>query len=172
MENQTQNPPVELTEDQKKQIEAQNEMCKFVGIDTYDGNTKFINLEFNDRQARTCIILGAFGLHARMKGEYSIVVHNERIAMDEKQEGEYDISLSVRREHVFKVMTARKKRDMEKVPAELKNKVSEYYAELYIKYQDGDITLTGLHEDKALLFKKMLWSWIIFHAPNVQQAQH
>lgn len=100
--------PITATEDQiikaEEQIAKQVEMLNFVGIDTCDGNTRFIDIDYSNngpsKRGRTVIILGTFGIHARMTGEFEGKVWNENLAINQSEERNWDMTMSCRREFV------------------------------------------------------------------------
>lgn len=158
-----------MTPEQKKEHEAKIEMLLFVGLDIADGNTRYINIEYP--AARTCIVMGTWGIHCRMTGEQKGKFWNENLAIHVEEERQHDMCMSCKRSHVFSVTSIRKKMDWSQsdMSEEERAKQPEYLWNLVIKYDEGDIALTGLPEATALTYKKMIWQWINFHNGAVQQ---
>jgi hypothetical protein len=170
----TKTPPIqpELTPEQKKDMEAKVEMLTFLGLTYADGNTRYINIQYP--AARTCIILGALGLHCRMTGEQKGKFWDEKLGIHLDQEKNHDTTMSCKRSHVFQVLTIRKKIDWDTAPdlsQEEKAKQPEFLWDMVIKYEEGDITINGLPEANAIAYKNMIWTWMNFNNSTVQNNQ-
>lgn len=151
--------PVGFSEDEKK------EMLEFCFLDSCDENTGFLNIQYSGgRQGRTCIILGAHGLHARLTGEQKGVVHNEKLGMDVEDETKYDLSLSIKRAEMIGVTIRKQELDWStsKLSEEEIQKKPQYSHDVIISYHSGHITIHGGSLENAVMFKKIIWNWFNF----------
>jgi len=176
MSETTQNQETEIknvkpgfTEDQKK------EMATFLNIDSFDESTLFINVKYEGKsQGRTCVILGALGFHARLLGNQSGMEYDERLGIKMEKEHQFDFSISVKRPEFYGVSIIKRKIDWSKNdehPIYEKKPRPEFQNDLLIYYAKGDhLTIFGLSEEDAILFKKMIWYWGNYHFPSVNQA--
>jgi hypothetical protein len=151
--------------------EEKKEMAKFCAIDVYDESTLFFNITYNgNRIGRTCFILGAFGLHARVKGNQKGMVHNENMGLNELKEVDFDLTVSVLRPQVTGVtiqrvtpdyMSGKKKEDMTTDELiDLADK-PEYVWNVIVSYGSSSyLTIQGLREEDAIMHKKIVWLWM------------
>ena len=156
---------VGFTEEQKK------EMTAFCFLDIYDPSTLFFDITYKgNRVGRTCIILGPFGIHARVKGNQKGIVHNENMGLNEIKETDFDIVVSVLRPQVTGVtvqrmnpdyMNGKKKEDMTTDELiDLADK-PEHVWNVVISYGNGSyLTIQGLKEEDAVMHKKIVWLWM------------
>lgn len=167
----------QVTEKEISDINSRHEMLKFAGLEVADGTTRFINIDYNQgnkgRKGRTLIVLGNFGLHARITGEHQGKIWNERLGINEQKETDWDVTISCKREFVFHVSVSRIKQDYSNsnLSAKELETAPEYLYTLTILHTEGNIQLTGLKEEMANTFKKMVWTWMIFHNQSISHAQ-
>lgn len=167
-----------FTEAEKKVVklgfsdEEKNEMVKFCHLDFYDGNTEFIDVKYDGgRIGRTCLILGPMGLHARIIGTQRGIVYNERMALEQEKEENFDYNISVKRIKTFGVTIRHRKPDWstnkDLSEAEIEA-MPKYNYDVIVSYHSGFVTIHGLNEPDAIVFKKIIWNWINF----VQRPQN
>lgn len=179
-ENPDQRP---FTEEEKKAMQKQVgwtreqkiEMMQFCSLDLFDDNTLFIDIKYKGaREGRTCVILGTFGFNARVSGNQKGAVYNQNLGLSEEKETNFDLCFSYKRTEIVGVCTKRIEPDysnsgLDEVDLMLKPK---YVYDLIITTSfNHTVTLYGLLEADAIVFKKMLWGWMNFHAmPNNVQV--
>jgi hypothetical protein len=170
------NIEIPVTENEVNEINHRCEMLDFVGLETADYNARFIDIDYSKnipgRTGRTCVVMGAHGLHARIIAEFEGKEWDEGKAMHLPVEKNLDMSMSCRRAHVYFVLTNKIKMDYEQAGVDRTKDMPEFTYELVIKYGDGcALTIKGLNKENAAIFKKMVWTWITFHNANIYANQ-
>lgn len=170
------NIEIPVTEKEIAEINNRCEMLQFVGLETADYNARFIDIDYSKnvpgRTGRTCVIMGAHGLHARIVAQFEGKEWDESKAMHLPTEKDLDMSMSCRREHVYFCSTNKIKMDYSQVPDVDPKTLPEFTYELVIKYGDNSaLTIKGLNKENATMFKKMVWTWITFHNHNIYVNQ-
>lgn len=148
-----------LSPEEKEAYERNLKLAKFVYLDSFTGDTQFINVEYkydaDDQGGRTVIVLGELGLHARMKGKFTSNVYDSKIGASLPKDHDYDVNVSVRRCDVSSVT-------LHKVLPTEENGGKQVTWNVVVSFDTGVVTLYGLEKQSAVNFKKVIWNWLNF----------
>lgn len=140
---------------------------KCLDLDSAPAETQFIDVNYNNGEkggGRILICLGQFAMHARIQGSARVTMHNERIAMDETKDFDYDNLLTVLRQDVGPLLITRHEIDWTVIPeAPPENERHKYNYTLHVSHQIGEIAIHGLTKPYAIAYKKMIYTWLTFN---------